>query len=77
MWTARLLNNPCHADYFYVLHSSPIFSPVNLQLSSCKHVFSISVENTVDPDQMALLEAICSGSTLFTKEDISSSAKQG
>ena len=29
------------------------FYPVNLQHSSCKHVFSIRVENSVDPDQMA------------------------
>ena len=32
------------AEYFYVLYSS-----------SCKHVFSIGVENRVDPDQMASL----------------------
>ena len=43
--------DPCHAEYFYVLHSSPIFI---LQHSSCKHVFSNRVENTVDPDQMAI-----------------------
>ena len=35
----------------------PKFYPVNLQHSSRKHVFSIRVENSVDPDQMALLEA--------------------
>ena len=27
--------------------------PVNLQHSICKHVFSIRVENSVDPDQLA------------------------
>ena len=31
--------------------------PVNLQYSSCKDVFSIRVENSVDPDQMASSEA--------------------
>ena len=46
-------NNPCHADYFFVPHSSPNFYPVNLHHSSCKHVFSIRVENTVDTDQTA------------------------
>ena len=31
--------------------------PANLQLSSCKHVFSIRMEYIVDPDQMASSEA--------------------
>ena len=39
---------PCHAEYFYLLHSSPIF-----MLLTCKHVFSIRVEKSVDADQMA------------------------
>ena len=30
---------------------------VSLQNSSCKQVFSIRAENSVDPDQMALPEA--------------------
>ena len=35
------------------------FYPINLQHSSCKHVFfQARVENSVDADQMALLEAI-------------------
>ena len=46
--------NLCHTEYFYVLHSSLIFIldfyPVNLQHTSCKHVFLIRVENSVDPD---------------------------
>ena len=29
----------------------------NMQHSSCKHVFSIRLENDVDPDQMASSEA--------------------
>ena len=37
--------------------------------SSCKHVFSIRVENEVDPDQMGLPEASCSGSAVFSKKD--------
>ena len=29
----------------------------------------IQVENSVDPDEMALVEAIWSGSTVFSKKD--------
>ena len=49
----------------------PNFQPVNLHLSSCKRVFSIRMENSVDPDQMALSEAegSYSGSTLFSEKD--------
>ena len=57
--------NPCHSEYFNVLHSFPNCYPVNLQHSIRKHVFSIGVENNVDPDQMASLEANRSGSTMF------------
>ena len=39
------------------------FLSFNLQHSSCKLVFSISVENSVDSDRMA------SGSTVFSKKD--------
>ena len=35
----------------------PNFYSVILQHSNYKHVFSIEVENSVDPDQMASLEA--------------------
>ena len=45
------------------------FYPVNLQFFSWKHVFSIGVENSVDPDQMASSEGIWSGSTVFSKKD--------
>ena len=34
----------------------PNFYPVNMQHSSCEHVFSVKVENCEDPDQMASLE---------------------
>ena len=42
---------------------------VNLQHSSFKHVFSksIQVENNVDPDQTASMEASCYGSTMLPK----------
>ena len=33
--------NPCHAEYFYVLHS------YLFMYSSFKHVFSVRVENSV------------------------------
>ena len=35
----------------------PNFYPVNLENSICKHVFSTIVENSVDPDMVALSEA--------------------
>ena len=34
-------------------YNPPNFSPVNLQISNFKHVFSIIAENSVDSDQMA------------------------
>ena len=34
-------------------YTLPNFYPVNLQHSNWKHVFSIRVENSVDPDQLA------------------------
>ena len=44
--------NPCHAKYFmYYIHSN--IHLVNMQQFSCKHILSIRVENSVDPDQMA------------------------
>ena len=48
--------NLCHADFFITTLLPNIYL-VNLQHSSCKHVFSIRVENSVDPDQMASSEA--------------------
>ena len=44
--------NPCHAEYFIYFTLSQVYR-VNLQYSSCKHVFSIRVENSMDPDKMA------------------------
>ena len=49
--------NTCHAGYFYVLHSSPIFILLTWLHSSFKQVFSIQVKNSVDPDQMSSSEA--------------------
>ena len=46
-------------------YTPPEFYPFILQHFSCKHAFSIRVENSVDPDQMALSEASLSGSTVF------------
>ena len=39
----------------FIYYTSPLFYPANLQHISCicKHAFSITVENIVDPDQMA------------------------
>ena len=34
-----------------------VFYPVDLQHSRCKHTFSVRVENSVDPDQLASSEA--------------------
>ena len=34
----------------------PVNYPVYLQYSSCKHAFSIRMEKSVDPDQMASSE---------------------
>ena len=47
-------------DYIFQLTSKLLlkFLSVNLQHSTCKHVFSIRVESSVDPDQMASSEAI-------------------
>ena len=43
--------NPNHAKYFYLLHVSKSTSCL-LQIPSCKHVFSIRVENDFDQNQM-------------------------
>ena len=43
--------NHCHAEYFNVLHWSPIFILLTGNIP-----VSIRVKNSVDPDQMALSE---------------------
>ena len=62
-WTLVMLN------MFMYLNFPPIFYPCHQQHSNYKHVFSIRVENTDDPDQMASSEASWSGSTVFSKKD--------
>ena len=53
-----LSKNLCPAGYVHVLHSpSILFYLVNLQHFSCKQVVSSRLENNVDPDQVASLEA--------------------
>ena len=44
-------------EYFLFATLLSNFNRLNLQYSSCKHVISIKVENSVDPDQMASSEA--------------------
>ena len=53
----------------FMYYTPPQFYPVNLQPFTCKHVFSIRVENSVDSDPMASTEAIWSGSLLFSEKD--------
>ena len=48
--------NSCHVIFLYPTLLPNIY-PVKLLHSSCKHVFSIKVENSVDPDQLASDEA--------------------
>ena len=50
MFTLVMLNILCTTLF-------PNVYLVNLKHSSCKHAFSIRVENSVDPDQTASLEA--------------------
>ena len=55
-------------NIFYAV-TLPNCYTVNLQHSSCKHIFPIRVENSVDPVQMASSEASLSGSTVFSKKE--------
>ena len=66
----RKLNlNPLSCWIYLCTTLLPNFCPVNLQHCSYKYVFSISVENSVDPDQLASEEASWSGFTVFSKSD--------
>ena len=51
-------------DMLKVLYTSQIFI-----LLTCKPVFSIRVENSVEPYKMASSETRLSGSTVFSKKD--------
>ena len=64
-------------NFFLCSTLLPEFYLINLQHSSSNHVFSIRLENSVDPDQMATLEAILSGSTVFSKRINPGAAGQG
>ena len=60
-------------NILYVLHFSPIFILLTCSIPVVSIIiFSISLDNAVDPDQMASSEASQSGSTVFTKRDKSS-----
>ena len=62
--------NPCNAKYVYVLLFSPTFILLTCSIPVVSiDIFSIRVENRVDPDQMASSEASWSGSTVFSKKD--------
>ena len=52
----------------FMHYTPPHFHSANLQHSTCKYMFSIIVEKTVDLDQMASWEAIWSGSTVFSNK---------
>ena len=47
--------NPCHAEYFYVLHSSSLYFLVTSSISVVSMYFSFRVVNSVDPDQMVYI----------------------
>ena len=61
--------NPKHAEKIFMYYTPPLFYLLNWQHSSYMHVFSIRVENSVDPDQVASSEASWSGSTVFSQKD--------
>ena len=44
---------PCNAEYFYVLHSSPIFIKSTCQIPVISVSFTSSTKNSVDSDQLA------------------------
>ena len=54
----------------FVYYTIPQTSPVNSQHSSCKHLFSIRVDFSVDPDQIAASEAADLYLQCFKKEQI-------
>ena len=52
------MSNPCHAEYFYVLHSSNIFILLICSIPIVSMYINFYTEcDTVDPDQMASSEA--------------------
>ena len=57
MLTLVMLNMFMFCTCTLLPNSYPRLVAVNLHHSRCKLVFSVRVENSVDPDQRALLEA--------------------
>ena len=53
-----IIVNHYHAEYCYVLHSSPIVIPLTNIIPIKSVYFQLEGENSVDPDQMASSEAI-------------------
>ena len=53
----------------YFMYYTPHNYPVSMQHSSCKHVYSIRLEDNVDPYQMFFSEASLSGSKVFLKDE--------
>ena len=56
-WDKEILYGVLPMEQLVLSNKWAIFYPVNLQHSSSMHIFSIRVENSVDPDQMASSEA--------------------
>ena len=71
------IGNPSYAEYLFMYNTPLLFYPVNMQHSSFKHAFSIGVENSVDPDQMASLKPSDLDLQRFQKRIIPGSAGQG
>ena len=46
------LNYTNHAEYFHILHSSPIFIMLDCRILAVSIYILIRVENAIDPDQM-------------------------
>ena len=46
-------HNSFHVENFFFTTLLPDFYPVNLQQFSCKHFFSVRVENSVNPNQIS------------------------
>ena len=81
--TAQLYNgsyniNPCHAEYYYVLHSSPIFILLTNRIPVLSMFPITRVENSVDPVQMAAdLDLQCFFVVFLKKRKNPGSAGQG
>ena len=64
--------NSCHAEYVYVRYFSPILIFIIFTYTfGIQLVFSIRVENSVDPEKVASSKVSSSGSTVFSKKDTS------